>query len=315
MQVTQKTLVEMLEYKRPQGSKFQRKYCNRFLRPTFGQPDAFGNYCHVIGDKPRIAFMSHHDTVHATQGRQSVVLRDGRLRLAHGESSNCLGADCTAGNWLSLWLAQRGVPAVYCVFAAEESGCRGSRYMLESRPDWLSHVEIAISLDRKGTGSIITHQASRRTASDTFADSLAMQLGGAFEADPTGLYTDSEVFADDISECTNLSVGYYDQHSSKESQDAEFLFELAESLLCVDWSKIRAARDHTVTQYNDIWADFRGMFGAEYSKYRANSELDDLAVLVEQNPTEIAALLQSLGYDYSTLIDDCQLHEYSRGWR
>jgi len=37
-------------------------------------------------------------------------------------------------------------------------------------------------------------------------------------------------FADIIPECTNLSVGYFDQHSVKERQDIKFLEDLANAL-------------------------------------------------------------------------------------
>lgn len=84
-------ILTMLEYKRPEGSRSQKKFCNRFLRPTFGLPDAHGNYTHIVGDKPKVAFMAHHDTVHKTDGKQKlttivdcVVNEDGK---------ECLGAD------------------------------------------------------------------------------------------------------------------------------------------------------------------------------------------------------------------------------
>ena len=37
------SLVEMLRYKRPEGSDTQKAFCKRFLEPTFGKPDQFGN--------------------------------------------------------------------------------------------------------------------------------------------------------------------------------------------------------------------------------------------------------------------------------
>ena len=58
------SLIEMLRYKRPEGSVTQREFCKRFLEPTFGRPDKHGNYIHIVGDKPNLCFTAHHDTVH-----------------------------------------------------------------------------------------------------------------------------------------------------------------------------------------------------------------------------------------------------------
>ena len=65
------SLVEMLRYKRPEGSATQRAFCKRFLEPTFGKPDQFGNYIKIIGDEPNLCFTAHHDTVHKDDGFRS----------------------------------------------------------------------------------------------------------------------------------------------------------------------------------------------------------------------------------------------------
>ena len=77
-------LLEMLRYKRPEGSREQKRFCNRFLRPASGNPDDHGNYTLVIGDDPKIAFMSHHDTVHKQGGKQRVIVRDNVAMLPNG---------------------------------------------------------------------------------------------------------------------------------------------------------------------------------------------------------------------------------------
>jgi len=41
--------------------------------------------------------------------------------------------------------------------------------------------------------------------------------------DDGGVYTDSAEFVDIIEECTNLSVGYFSEHTTSEKQDIDFL--------------------------------------------------------------------------------------------
>lgn len=235
-----KKLLEMLTYCRPEGSPSQAKFCKKYLTPVMGEPDKHGNYIHIIGDS-QIAFMAHHDTVHHESGKQKLFV-DPVLNQVHSDSS-CLGADCTTGVWLILEMIAQNVPGVYIVHAAEEVGCLGSRALVEDNPEWLDQIQFAISFDRKGTQSIITHQMGQRTSSEQFAQSLQEALGLELYSDDTGSYTDSNEYAYCVSECTNLSVGYYGQHTSKEFQDLTFAETLRDALIEADWSLLVAARD------------------------------------------------------------------------
>jgi len=120
-------LIEMLAYCRPQHSETQREFCDKFLRPVFGQPDNEGNYILVVGHAPTICFASHHDTVHKTDGMQKVLVKGDNASLPPLSDSSCLGADCTTGIWLQLEMIRAGVEGVYVVHASEEIGCLGSR--------------------------------------------------------------------------------------------------------------------------------------------------------------------------------------------
>jgi hypothetical protein len=123
---------------------------------------------------------------------------------------------------------------------------------------WIDHVDIAMSFDRKAYHSIITHQRGSRTASDAFSASLSTLLsptlvsGGypEYEADPTGSFTDSASYDKLISECTNISVGYDDQHTKSETQDFTFAMLLRDALIANgqnmnDKTKLIAERDPT----------------------------------------------------------------------
>ena len=252
-------LKEMLEYKRPEGSVHQRKFCNRYLLPVMGGPDNFGNYIKIVGDKPKVAFMAHHDTVHKETGKQKVNYKAGFYSV----DADCLGADCTAGVYLILKMIEANVPGVYVVHAGEEIGCVGSSKLVKSKPSWLDHVDFAISFDRKGYGSIITHQLGIRTCSDEFAESLAFILDLEYEADTTGAYTDSNEYRGVVAECTNISVGYFNQHTKSEVQDRVFLDMLCEKLIAADWSMLAKVRNPEY-EYNswdeDYYQDFYNRF-------------------------------------------------------
>lgn len=299
------SLVEMLTYKRPVGSLTQKEFCQRFLKPHFGMPDIHGNYTLIIGDKPKVCFTAHHDTVHKTDGMQKIIIENDIAKISIAGDSNCLGADCTTGIWLMLNMIEAKVEGIYVVHNAEESGCKGSRAMLSDYPLWLSHIDAVISFDRYGKKSIITHQMGVRTASNNFAYSLANILDLPMDPDDGGSYTDSNEYANDISECTNLSVGYLNQHTKGETQDLEFADLLSERLIAADWSKLVISRDPTVVEdlydYNRGWS----------TTYGNSSAVEDIRTIITSYPDKVAELMDSYGWTAEGLVEEIGLDNQS----
>ena len=336
----------MLTYKRKEGSVTQGLFNNRFIRPMMGKPDTIGNYIAYVTDtgevrriksnddvpKGTIAFMAHHDTVHRTDGIQKVYY-DPTSDFAFVDDE-CLGADCTTGVWLILEMIKAKVPGLYVIHTGEECGGIGSGALVKSKPTWLNNVDYAISFDRYGTTSIITHQMGMRTCSESFTTDLASILNMNFIPDSGGVYTDSYEYADIVSECTNISVGYYKQHTKNETQDIAFAIELRDALIKADWSKLRAYRDPTVIDYDDFgyvgkgwtsknklangyWDNYSTTGSSYVSRFDTPSHTtddDNLDVLmakystmervVEAFPYEIAEILSEYGYNKEGLLKD-----------
>ncbi len=258
-------LVEMHTYCRPYQSLAETDFRNRFIWSLPGAfPDDSGNLHVVIGTAP-ILFSCHTDTVHRLSGRQTVHLDSlGILHLSKNSRrwSSCLGADDTVGVFLMRHMILAGVPGRYVFHSGEEQGCIGSGLLAESMPDMLKGYRAAIAFDRKDYGDVITHQCSRRTASDAFTQALADQLNGQglkYAPSDRGLYTDTEQYADLIAECTNLSIGYSGNHSGQESVDTKHVLALLAALIAVDWSALPIdrdpqARDYTWIGGNNSWS-------------------------------------------------------------
>jgi hypothetical protein len=297
-----------------------------------GNPDKHGNYIKVVGNKPTVSFMSHHDTVHFKDGRVSVkfpTTQDGSF--ARVGSGSCLGADCTTGVYIMLKMMEENIPGVYVIHAAEEIGCVGSSQLVYDYPTWLLDIKYAISFDRKGYNSIISHQMGRRCCSEEFIQSLNNILGGGYFSDDTGSYTDSNEYVGVVPECTNLSVGYFNQHSKNEYQDLDFLDDLVGALIDADWSKLvckRVPSPHSEFDSrlsgkfdDDMYSKPYGMAGnarrdwEDYLEDRYEpSDIGDLANVIEKYPAEVAEILKSFGYSADGLIDDCEdLLEKSNG--
>jgi hypothetical protein len=72
-----------------------------------------------------------------------------------------------------------------------------------------------------------------------------------YSPDDTGVYTDTAEFTDDIPECTNISVGYYNEHGDRENLDIVHFAALAVAVAKLDWEALPTDRDPTVPDYKD----------------------------------------------------------------
>lgn len=214
---------------------------NSDLFPDDMQLDVHGNYFYKIGES-RTIFASHLDTVSSKYEDVNHVI-DGDIIRTDGKTT--LGADDKAGVTVMLWMIKNKIPGMYYFFIGEEVGCIGSG-LASKDLHFINRYDRIISFDRRGTGSVITFQSFARSCSDEFADDLCYQLsqtGLDYSKDDGGVYTDSAEFMDIIPECTNISVGYYKEHTMTEHQDISHLISLAEVCVLVDWESLPTKRD------------------------------------------------------------------------
>ena len=231
------------------------KFINQFrkLFPNNLQKDDWGNYFIKIGDS-RTVFASHIDTVSKEYLSVTHVIDNGIIST---DGKTTLGADDKAGVTVMLWMIKNNVPGLYYFFIGEEVGCIGSG-KASQYGDFKGKYDKIISFDRRGTSSIITHQSSTRCCSESFGKSLAKELtnlGLSYQTDDTGVYTDSAEFMDIIPECTNISVGYYKEHTTGEHQDINHLISLAEACTKVDWKSLPVERDPNEKEYKG-WGSY-----------------------------------------------------------
>ena len=210
--------------------------------------DLVGNYYKIIGSKPTTMFTCHLDTADRTQGvtRLYSIQEDGQEHIIT-DGSTILGADDKSGTTVMLYMMANNVPGLYYFFIGEERGGIGSHALADvyDEVEYLKDIKRCISFDRRKTISIITAQMGGMCCSDDFAQALCdayNENGLNLKPDATGVYTDSASFIDHISECTNVSVGYYNEHTGKEKQNMDYLIELCKASVNVDWDKLPTSR-------------------------------------------------------------------------
>jgi len=308
----------------PYGTESKIK---KFL-PKGIKQDEHGNYFMTIGDNFTTMFTCHLDTACKYDKRVKHVQTD---NLVMTDGSTILGADDKAGMTVLLYMIEKKVPGLYYFFIGEEVGCIGSSN-LSMTFDWMNITKV-VSFDRRGTKSIITEQFCGRCCSDEFAQALADELnstglGLEMEPDNTGILTDSAQFVDLVHECTNISVGYYNEHTTNEIQDIEFLSRLCRAVVKIDWESLPIFRqpgedddfndspgwdDEEVEIVESVWESTSGKYvGEEYtesvftyiSENGVTKKMYISKTWIEHESKLIKDMLKDKGYQPTSIVWD-----------
>lgn len=323
-------LHDMLCSMRPDKSRTEQRFVDKWIAPLGAKPDGGGNMILRIGNAP-VMWSCHTDTVHSQGGYAPIAVDEdkGMIEVHPKSGANCLGADDTAGVWVMVNMIQAKRPGLYIFHRGEECGGIGSRWLTQNTPDVVKGIKYAIALDRRGKDSIITHQWGGRCCSETFSKSLAAEMGMGLKSDSGGSFTDTANYTDLIPECTNLSVGYTAQHSRREDLDQNFLGWLLERLLVLDVDKLEVARkagEKETRTYgrgygvHSAWDEYTGGFNrakrhhkggggsgkkntpAPLYRWRHDRVIEESTLaLVEDFPEEIAKFLEEGNYDLEFL--------------
>ena len=228
--------------------------------PEGYKEDQVGNYYLQIGEETSTMFACHLDTACTYQKKVNHVFDNEFIKT---DGTTILGADDKAGMVVMLYMIENKIPGLYYFFLGEEVGCIGSGKLAKiwTKTEFSKYIKKVVSFDRRGTSSVITEQAFGQCCSNEFAKTLSSELnstglGFNFSPDPTGIFTDSAKFMSLVPECTNISVGYYSEHTNSEKQDLDFLRRLCKGVCLIDWENLPIKRDHTkYDDYFSIWDD------------------------------------------------------------
>lgn len=207
--------------------------------------DSFGNYYIKIGQSKTI-FTCHLDTVgkQKLKVNREVYTKEGH-RFIKTDGNTILGADDKSGVVILLNMIDNNVPGLYLFLIGEEKGTVGSNLLARNMFKMLGEYDRCIAFDRHAYGSIITRQMGKNCCSKDFAQQLSEQFaknGMEYKADPFGVWTDTALFMGIIPECTNISVGYFNEHSEEEEQDLDYLIQLAQTATKIDWEGLITSR-------------------------------------------------------------------------
>lgn len=189
-----------------------------------------GVYYIKIGN-PTVLYTAHYDTA----GDSTVTLesKENMPHIMYNKGKGILGADDKSGLTVLLFMIQHKIEGLYVFFGDEESGASQSKTWIDS--GWeerygisTNSIKAAIAFDRKGYSDIIQTQRNKICCSMKYAEVLSsiFSMGGFNYRPSDGLYTDTANMIYKIPECTNISIGYFNQHTDKEEQDMLFLWRM-----------------------------------------------------------------------------------------
>lgn len=282
----------------------------KFLDPSLVK-DEFGNYYKIIGNSD-VMFTSHLDTVSfKTDVKLISRMKEGQEFIS-SDGTTILGADDKAGVTILLYMIAHNIPGVYYFFVGEESGGIGSGKVAESirRIPHLKRIKKCVSFDRRNYYSVITSQMYSDCCSDEFAQALCSELnksGLKMGLDPTGVFTDSANFIDIIPECTNISVGYFNEHTYKEALNITYLQKLAQACLKVNWGSLPVYRQVEGSEdMYEAWEEVLNVLQDTgfYNEIRAVGDKNRLTIKLDFEQTSFTEAytdLQNLEYVFSQM--------------
>lgn len=252
-----------------------QKYINKKL-----SRDEYGNYYVTIGNSETL-FVSHLDVVAKQKLKVTKIkYKKDNHRFVKTDGFTVLGADDKTGVVIMLNMISNNIPGTYYFLIGEEVGTIGSGLLYKEKGEYLSSFKRCVAFDRKGYGSIINRQMGEYCCSHEFVNSLASEFnktGMDFKADSTGVWTDSAVFMGFIPECTNISVGYFNEHTYKEEQDIDYMLKLAETVINIDWENLPTVRTPKTFDTEDpIENNEKGNKLPLYKLTNLFNEIDDL---------------------------------------
>lgn len=158
--------------------------------------------------KDRVLLVAHYDTVYADKEKRSIMENGTVLQSAIPGLG--IGADNRAGCCM-LWM-MRMLGHSLIIVPDEEVGCLGSGHMATHHAKYLDDHAYCMQFDRRGYDDLVYYD----TETEDFNDYMERNFYGYQRA--SGSFTDIVELVPAAGVCgVNVSVGFYEEHTSSET--------------------------------------------------------------------------------------------------
>lgn len=263
--VLKKAAFDLIEYTTPAGKEQEViTIITDYIRDEINEIeiDEKKNLIINIGSS-RTIFTAHTDTF-GMNNVKTEYHHSNTTGLITGIGKTIIGADDKAGCIVLIGMIRAGVPGKYIFFAGEEKGRIGSSfYAKENKENLKTEYDRIISFDRKNVVSVITSQMRNQCTSKKFSSALAKKM--SMYEDDGGSYTDSASFTEIISECTNISTGFYNEHTTNEIWNYRFtIYDLLRKTIKCNWEDLPTLRNPTKPPRVDRYIAYSYGYNTKY---------------------------------------------------
>jgi hypothetical protein len=281
--------------------------------------DTIGNYYYEIGNSETL-FTTHLDTYCTKYEKVNHVIDEKDTYKIKTDETTILGGDNKLGCSILIGMINRGIPGVYYFFLGEEpilsGGLYGSREALKANPEYFKKFKRCIAFDRRQYGSIVVRQMGRMCCSMDFAKKIAEdfdirgikwdEMGGY------GYYTDTAIFMDVIEECTNISVGGFDEHYKTEWVDLNYTYKVFEAALEMDWESLPTVRE-LEDRFSEDSEEIRVNPYGNFVQNKNLKEIEDIFDLLGLSATRNTLKSGVRHITYSKWLEDIDFDIYLKG--
>lgn len=189
-----------------------KNFVANYLKSKYETVAVSPYYVYAVGDIP-IALAAHLDTVAPSPPSKLKFLPNSGIIY---NEEGILGADDRAGVYSIIDIIQEGYRPSVIFTMDEESGCIGSSNLTDDFDKPLGLLKFIIQLDRRGKDDCVFYDCRNKDFKE------AISTFGFQERE--GTFSDISIIcpAWDVAG-VNLSVGYYNEHTSKEYLNINFL--------------------------------------------------------------------------------------------
>ena len=270
-----------------------KRYMKSVLKSNGYKPVLRNGYLYAKGNLP-VTLVAHMDTVF---GRPNYIYIDGGIM----SSQTGLGADDRAGIYAICKLVDMGYRPNVLLLEDEEIGCVGAEKFVEDNVEM--KAKYLIELDRSGSKDCVFYDCEN----DDFTDFIE---GYGFKS-AWGSYSDISVIAPHYGiAAVNLSVGYYDQHTLRESL---ILGELNRTINTVA-EMMETLPEEEFKYVESVSAYYKRTWAASYT-YPNKAKIDEeeyyYGKKYSKNATKSISVAYGLEDDYD---DDYERQYYQQRW-
>jgi len=287
--------------------------------PSGYKKDTIGNYYYEIGNSETL-FTTHLDTYCTKYEKVNHVIDEKDTYKIKTDETTILGGDNKLGCSILIGMINRGIPGVYYFFLGEEpilsGGLYGSREALKANPEYFKKFKRCIAFDRRQYGSIVVRQMGRMCCSMDFAKKIAedFDIRGIKwdEMSGYGYYTDTAIFMDVIEECTNISVGGFDEHYKTEWVDLNYTYKVFEAALEMDWESLPTVRE-LEDRFSEDSEEIRVNPYGNFVQNKNLKEIEDIFDLLGLSATRNTLKSGVRHITYSKWLEDIDFDIYLKG--